>query len=218
MLNYMYIYSGVSVYYAESLASITDNIMEVRPQVLTTVPLLLEKVYLGIRSKASLLEGKKQRVLENAIIHALKYPIHKRPGPLYLIRRHIYDHLVYRKWRAALGGRLTRIICGGAALQPSLLKVFWAAGIPVYEGYGLTETSPVISNNSNTANKLGTVGKILPHLDVKIASDGEIMVKGPSVMLGYYMLPQLTFETIDNDGYFSTGDVGEIVGRCPCLF
>jgi long-chain acyl-CoA synthetase len=211
MLNYMYIYSGVSVYYAESIASITDNIREVRPHVLTTVPLLLEKIFQGVLNNGSMLEDKKKKVFDKAVILALKYPVNSKPSISYSLRRYFYDKLVFKKWREALGGRLSRTICGGAALQPSLLKVFWAAGIPVYEGYGLTETSPVISNNSNVACKLGTVGKIIDGTQVKIDSDGEILTKGPCVMLGYYFLPNLTFEVIDQDGWFHTGDVGAII-------
>ncbi len=211
MLNYMYIYCGVEVWYAESLASITENIREVRPHVLTTVPLLLERVFMGIRAKSASLQGKQKRIFDHALRHAMNFPIERDPGLIYRLKSWYYDRKVYCHWRQMLGGRLSRIICGGAALQPMLLKVFWAAGIPVYEGYGLTETSPVISNNSNTAVKRGTVGKILPILSVKIASDGEILVKGPTVMLGYYMQALLTFEHIDRDGYFHTGDIGEIV-------
>jgi long-chain acyl-CoA synthetase len=213
MLNYMYIYSGVSVYYAESTSAITGNIREICPQVVTTVPLLLEKIYGEIIERGNALQGARKRTFNKAVELALNFPLSGRPGLVYNMKKWYYDRLFYRKWREDLGGRLSRFICGGAALQQRILKFFWAAGIPVYEGYGLTETSPVISNNSNMSCKLGTVGSVIHGIEVKIGYDGEILTKGPCVMLGYYQHPEPTFNVIDSDGWFHTGDVGEMVDR-----
>jgi long-chain acyl-CoA synthetase len=212
-MNYMFIYKGVTVFYAESGAGIADNIREVHPDIVTTVPLLLEKIHDNIVSTGEELLGFRKSVFNSAVHHAMKYPLTGRKGLFYSLQRWHYDRLVYNKWRAALGGRLKWIYCGGAALRPSVLQFFWAAGIRVYEGYGLTETSPVISSNNDYSWRLGTVGKVLNAVEVKIAEDGEILTRGPCVMLGYYFDPENTFDFIDQDGWFRTGDVGEFVER-----
>jgi long-chain acyl-CoA synthetase len=226
MLNYMYQYIGVSIYYAESVASIIDNFKEVKPNVLTTVPLLLEKIHGSIMAKGAQLTGIKSKIFNWSVKLSEEYKIDGKNGKWYKIKLKVADVLVFRKWREVLGNGLTRIICGGAALQSKLLKSFWAARLPVYEGYGLTETSPVISNNNLLAYKLGTVGPILNGIKVKIADDGEVLCKGPNVMLGYYNNPTLTGESIDIDGWFHTGDIGiiedeiflKITGRKKTMF
>ncbi|MFH0865915.1 MAG: long-chain fatty acid--CoA ligase [Bacteroidota bacterium] len=209
MLNYKYQYLGISVYYAENLASVVANFQEVKPTVLTSVPLLLEKIYDNILEKGSHLKGIKKSLFRFAIKLSDRYPLSRKFSFAYKVKLKAAD-LVFKKWREALGGKLGMIICGGAALQPRILKAFWAAGIPVYEGYGLTETSPLISNNNYGIFKLGTVGKILEGVNVKIAADGEILVKGPNVMLGYFKNQELTTKTVDADGWMHTGDIGVI--------
>jgi len=209
MLNYKYQYLGISVYYAENLASVVANFQEVKPTVLTAVPLLLEKIYDNILEKGSQLKGVKKSMFGFALKVAGNYDLSQKFSLSYKLKLKLAD-LVFKKWRTALGGRLEMIICGGAALQPSILKAFWAAGIPVYEGYGLTEASPLISNNNYGKYKLGTIGKILDGVSVLIADDGEILVKGPNVMMGYYKNPELTAQAIDTDGWLHTGDIGII--------
>jgi len=207
MLNYKYQYLGISVYYAESLAGIISNFQEVKPTVISSVPLLLEKIFDNIIEKGNALKGLKKMFFVWAMKLALKYNLNQKHSLAYKIQLKIAD-IVYKKWREALGGKLGMIICGGAALQTRILKAFWAAGMPVYEGYGVTESSPLISNNNYGKYKLGTVGKILDGVKVKIAEDGEILCNGPNVMMGYFNKPELTAEVIDNDGWLHTGDIG----------
>lgn len=207
MLNYKYQYLGIAVYYAESLASVIANFQEVKPTVLTSVPLLLEKIYDSILEKGSQLSGIKRSLFYFALKVADNYDLSQKFSVSYKLKLKLAG-LVFKKWRAALGGRLGMIICGGAALQQRILKAFWAAGIPVYEGYGLTEASPLVSNNNFGKYKLGTIGKILDGVSVKIGDDGEILVKGPNVMLGYYKHPEHTAQVIDPDGWLHTGDIG----------
>jgi long-chain acyl-CoA synthetase len=209
MLNYKYQYLGIPIYYAESLAGIISNFQEVKPTVLTSVPLLLEKIYGNIVEKGSALSGIKKLLFTWAMNLATKYDLTQKHSLSYKIQLKLAD-IVYKKWRNALGGKLGMIICGGAALQTRILKAFWAAGIPVYEGYGLTESSPLIANNNFGKYKLGTVGKILDGVEVKIAEDGEILCKGPNIMLGYFNKPELTAEVIDKGGWLHTGDIGVI--------
>lgn len=209
MLNYKYQYLGIAVYYAESLANVVANFQEVKPTVLTAVPLLLEKIYGNILEKGSQLAGIKKHLFQFALMVADDYNLSQEFSVVYKIKLQLAD-LVFKKWREVLGGNLGMIICGGAALQQSVLKAFWAAGIPVYEGYGLTEGSPLISNNNYGKYKLGTIGKILDGVNVRIAADGEVLVKGPNVMMGYYKNPELTAQTIDKEGWLHTGDIGVI--------
>ena len=212
VINYIYQYLGISVYYAESLATITDNIREIKPDMMCCVPRLLEKIYEKILSTGRKQKGFKRMVFFWALNLALRFEPGGRNGWYYMLKLRLADKLVLSKWRAALGGNFKIIVSGGAAIQPRLLRVFWAAGLPVFEGYGLTETSPVIATTSDDENglKVGTVGFPLKGLSVKIADDGEILCKGPNVMLGYYKEPKLTREVIDEDGYFHTGDIGHI--------
>ena len=210
MLNVLYLHEGIGIYYAEGLEKIADNLKEVNPHVFGTVPRLLERVYDKIVGAGEKLTGVKKKIFFWALDIALNFEFEKQNNILYSIKRKIADKLVFSKWRAALGGEIICAASGGAALQPRLARVFCCAGIPVLEGYGLTETSPVVSVNSMQANGIcfGSVGKVLNSLDVKIAEDGEILVKGPSVMMGYYKNTEATAEVMDDQGYFHTGDIG----------
>lgn len=211
MILYIYQYYGVSVYFGESIEKISDNLKEVRPTVITAVPRLLEKVYDKIYAKGTELTGIKKKLFFWAIDLGLKYEPYGANGFWYEFQLKIARKLIFSKWKEGLGGRLDLMVSGSAALQTRLSRVFAAAEIPVMEGYGLTETSPVIAVNDqrNKGFKIGTVGKPIRNLEVKIAEDGEILCKGPNVMIGYYNDPEKTAEALQ-DGYFHTGDIGEI--------
>jgi len=215
MLTYLYQYLGLEIWYAESLETIGDNLKEVKPDVFSTVPRLLEKVYDKIVGKGKELTGVKKMLFFWALELGLKYEMHGANGWWYEFQLKLANKIIFSKWREALGGNVKGIVSGGAALQPRLARVFWAANIPVLEGYGLTETSPVVGVNDCMTGrvKFGTIGPILPKQEVKIAEDGEILVKGPNIMLGYYKRPDLTAEVIDADGFFHTGDIGEFVDK-----
>ena len=212
MLNYMYQYVGVSVYYAENMGTIADNIREIHADILSTVPRLLEKIYDRIIKKGRKLTGIKKKIFFWAVDLGLNYEMYKANGWWYEFQLKIANILVFKKWREALGDNIRVIVSGGAALQPRLNRIFWAARIPVLEGYGLTETSPVVSVNTlgKDGVKFGTVGPILTGVQVKIDVDGEILTKGPGLMQGYYKEEQLTKEVIDDEGWFHTGDLGRI--------
>jgi long-chain acyl-CoA synthetase len=212
MLCYLYHYRGISIYYAESIATISDNIKEIKPYILSTVPRLLEKIYDKIMANGLKLKGFKRMVFFWAVHLGLRYELYGQNGIYYETKLKIARKLVFSKWLTALGGSFRVIVSGGAALQPRLARIFWAAGIPVLEGYGLTETSPVVSINNFEENgtKFGTVGPVVSNVDVRIGDDQEILVKGPSLMLGYYREPNLTAEAIDTTGWFHTGDLGRI--------
>ncbi len=228
MLNYLYHFKGYSIYYAENLGTITDNMKEVKPEILTTVPRLLEKIYDKLFATGHKLTGAKRWFFFWALHLALRYELDGANGWFYELKRKLYDRLVYSKWREALGGKHLLVVSGGAALQPRLARMFTCAGIDVLEGYGLTETSPVIAVNQlgPGGNRFGTVGKILEGVAVKIAGDGEILCKGPNVMAGYFKEPEMTREAIEPDGWFHTGDLGrmeqegflKITGRKKELF
>ena len=211
MLIYLYQYTGVSIYFAESLDTISENLKEVKPQVMTAVPRLLEKVYDKIIAKGADLTGIKKKLFFWAVEVGLEYEPYGQNGWWYEQKLAIARKLIFSKWQEALGGNLKVIASGSAALQPRLSRVFNAADIGVMEGYGLTETSPVISVNDMRKKgfKIGTVGKPIPETEVKIAEDGEILIKGPQVMLGYFKDTDKTEEVLEN-GYFHTGDIGEI--------
>ncbi|MBK6346194.1 MAG: long-chain fatty acid--CoA ligase [Bacteroidales bacterium] len=212
MLNYLYQYLGISVYYAESMATIGDNMREIRPDILTTVPRLLEKIYDRIMNTGRKLKGIRRFIFFWAVNLGLKYEMYEANGWFYSVQLRLANKLVFSKWRDAVGGNMKVIVSGGAALQPRLARVFWAAGIPVLEGYGLTETSPVIAVNdfSENGNSIGTVGRVLKGITLQIAGDGEILCKGPNVMPGYFKEPELTSEAIDKEGWFHTGDIGRL--------
>ncbi len=212
MLNYMYQYMGISVYYAESIGTISDNLKEIKPDILSTVPRLLEKVYDKIINTGRKQKWLKRQIFFRAIKIGTRFELDNANGWFYSIKLALVNKLVFSKWRAALGGNLKIIVSGGAALQPRLARIFTAAGMDVLEGYGLTETSPVIAVNTLFENgrMFGTVGLPFKEISVKIADDGEVLCKGPNVMLGYYKDPELTAEVIDADGWFHTGDTGLI--------
>ncbi|MDX6187906.1 long-chain fatty acid--CoA ligase [Flavobacterium sp. Fl-318] len=211
MILYIYQYYGVSVYFGESIDKISDNLKEVRPTVMTAVPRLLEKVYDKIYAKGAELTGIKKKLFFWAIDLGLRYEPYGANGGWYEFQLKIARKLIFSKWKEGLGGNLDLMVSGSAALQPRLARVFAAAEIPVMEGYGLSETSPVIAVNDqrNRGFKIGTVGKVINNVEVKIAQDGEILCKGPNVMLGYFKDPEKTAEALQ-DGYFHTGDIGEI--------
>ena len=211
MLHYMYLYLGCSIYFAESMDTIGDNIREVKPHVFTAVPRLLEKVYDKIMAKGDELSGIKRSLFFWAVSLAEQYDVVGKSA-FYNFKLAIARKLIFSKWQEALGGETKAIASGSAALQPRLARIFLAAGIPILEGYGLTETSPVVSVNDFTNGiRIGTVGTVLNGVKVKFAADGEILVKGPNVMMGYYNLPDKTAEDIDAEGWFHTGDIGEMV-------
>ena len=211
MILYLYQYYGVSIYFGESIDKIGDNIREVRPTVMSCVPRLIEKVYNSIYSKGLELTGIKRKLFFWAVNLGLRYKPYGANGFWYELQLKIARKLIFSKWRQGLGGNLDLLVSGSAALQPRLARVFAAAEMPVVEGYGLTETSPVISVNDmrNFGFKVGTVGKLIDNVEVKIAEDGEILCKGPNVMIGYYKDEELTKQVLA-DGYFHTGDIGEI--------
>ncbi len=211
MLHYLYMYLGASVYFAESLETIGENIKEVKPHVFTAVPRLLEKVFDKIMAKGDELTGVKRSLFFWAVGLAEEYDVVGKSA-WYKFKLGIARKLIFSKWQEALGGETRAIASGSAALQPRLCRIFLAADIPILEGYGLTETSPVISVNCfKNGIRIGTVGTLLEGVQVKFAADGEILTKGPNLMMGYYNLPDKTAEDIDSDGWFHTGDIGEMV-------
>lgn len=227
MVNYVLQIKGVSIYYAESMATIVDNIQEVQPHIMTTVPRLLEKVYDKILAKGRKLTGLKKQIFFWAVNLGLRYEYDRPDRMIYNLQLAIANKLVFNKWREALGGNMKSIVSGGAALQPRLASIYNAANIPTVEGYGMTESSPVIAVNTfeKGKRKIGTVGPPLFNVEVKISERGEILVKGPNVMKGYYKQPDLTKEAII-DGWLHTGDVGildedgmlKITGRVKEIF
>ena len=212
MVCYLYIYTGTSIYYAESLETIGDNLREVQPQVFTAVPRLLEKVYDKIVAKGADLTGIKKALFFWALALGQKYEVNGKNGAWYEFQLKLANKIIFNKWREALGGNAKAVASGAAALQPRLARVFLAAQIPVMEGYGLTETSPVLAVNEqdNDGVRIGTVGRPLANVKIKIAEDGEILAKGPNVMLGYYKNEEATKEVFTSDGWFKTGDIGEM--------
>jgi long-chain acyl-CoA synthetase len=210
MVGYFYQTKGVSIYYAENMGTIGENMKEVKPQVFIAVPRVLEKVFDKIIAKGKDLKGIKKQLFFWAVNLGFKYK-EDGNGWFYNIQLAIARKLIFSKWQAALGGQLKFAISGGAALQARIARVFWAAGIPVFEGYGLTETSPVISANhpQYPGNVMfGSVGTVIHNIEVKLADDGEILMRGPSLMMGYYKSPEQTAEAIDAEGWFHTGDIG----------
>jgi len=208
---YYYQFIGFEIYYAESIEKLGDNLKEVKPHFIPVVPRLLEKIYDKIVDKGSNLKGLKRLLFFWSLNLGKRYKPYKENGWWYHLQLKIARKLIFSKWRAALGGNIKFLVSGSAPLQPLLIKVFTAAGIPIFEGYGMTETSPGVSINDfrNDGFKIGTVGRILEGIEVKIAKDGEILVKGSNIMLGYHKEEELTKKTIIN-GYLHTGDIGEL--------
>jgi long-chain acyl-CoA synthetase len=211
VILYIYYYKGIGIYFAESIEKISENLQEVKPYFMTAVPRLLEKVYDKIYARGAELDGIKKKLFYWAVDLGLQYEPYGANGFVYELKLKIARKLIFSKWKAALGGNLHTISSGSAALQPRLARVFSAAGITISEGYGLTETSPVltVSDINNRGLKFGCVGKPIEGVEIKIAEDGEILCKGPNVMQGYYKDKEKTDEVIQN-GYFHTGDIGEI--------
>jgi long-chain acyl-CoA synthetase len=212
--SFCFVYMGYSIYYAENMETIGDNLKEVQPHLFNTVPRLLEKVYDKIVAKGYELTGVKKKLFFWALELGLRNDPAADMGAWYDFQLKIANKLIFSKWREALGGNIQQINSGASALQPRLARVFWAAGIRVCEGYGLTETSPVVTASIGTKEeiRIGYVGKIVKDVEVKIAEDGEILVKGPNIMQGYYKEPEMTAEVI-KDGWFHTGDIGILDGR-----
>ena len=212
MVNYLVLYNGCSVYYAESIQTAGEDMRDIKPDGFTSVPRVLEKTYDKILAKGKDLSGIKKMLFYWAIDLGVKYDLPENTSFWYKFQHKIVDKLIYSKWRDALGGNIKIIISGGAALQERLARSFNAAGIPVMEGYGMTETSPVISVNHihNNGIRFGTVGPILENVEIKIEDDGEICMKGPSQMMGYYKDEEKTKEVIDSEGWLHTGDIGEV--------
>ena len=213
MISYLYFYTGTSIYYAESLETIGDNLREVKPDVFTAVPRLLEKVYDKIVAKGTELTGIKRALFFWALGLGQKYELNGANGAFYEFQLKLANKIIFNKWREALGGNAKAVASGAAALQPRLARVFLAAQIPVMEGYGLTETSPVLAVNeeANDGVRIGTCGRPLDNVQIKIADDREILAKGPNVMLGYYKNEEATKEVFTEDGWFKTGDLGTLV-------
>ncbi len=213
MISYLYFHTGTSIYYAESLETIGDNLREVQPDVFTAVPRLLEKVYDKIVAKGTELTGIKKALFFWALGLGQRYELNGANGTFYEFQLKLANKIIFNKWREALGGNAKAIASGAAALQPRLARVFLAAQIPVMEGYGLTETSPVLAVNeeANDGVRIGTCGRALDNVQLKIAEDGEILAKGPNVMQGYYKNEQATKDVFTEDGWFKTGDLGTLV-------
>jgi len=209
MVSYIYMFSGISIYYAESFETIIANLQDVKPDIFTTVPRLLEKIYEGIMARGAALKGFKRNLFFWAVELGKKYDNNRSQGPWYSFQLSLAGKLVFSKWREGLGNNVKYIITGGAACQERLIRIFNAAGIPVYEGYGPTENSPVITINRRGpgGSRFGTVGPVINGVGLRLESDGEISVNGPSVMKGYYNRPDLTAEAVI-DGWLHTGDIG----------
>jgi len=210
MLNYLYQYFGMSVYYCESLEKIGEYIREIKPHTFACVPRVLEKIYNRIVTKGRNFKGPRKSIFFWALRQGHKFEFNHTRGWFYDVKLWIANLIVFRRWRKLLGNNIRLIVSGGASLHPRLARIFWAARMPLMEGYGLTETSPVIAVSTLEPGgfKFGTVGHVLPGVEVKFAEDGEILCKGPNVMLGYYNRPERTREVIDEDGWFHTGDIG----------
>ena len=208
MLHYLYMYLGCSIYFAESMETIGENIREVKPEVFSAVPRLIEKVFDKIMAKGEDLSGIKRKLFFWAVSLAEEYDFMGK-STWYKIKLGIARKLIFKKWQEALGGNVRAIASGSAALQPRLARIFFAAGLPILEGYGLSETSPVVSVNCFVKGvRIGCVGQLIEKVEVKIAEDGEILVKGPNVMMGYFENKEATDEVFDADGWFHTGDIG----------
>lgn len=214
-LNYHWQYKGISIYYAESLGTIQQNMMEVQAHGFCAVPRVLEMVHDKLYAAGKDFTGLKKKIYDWAFRHGQRYDYTglSKVQPFYQLNQIILDRLVYRHWREKFGGNRLTVITGGSSIQPKMVRLFAAAGINIYEGYGLSETSPVIAVNdpAHKMVKIGTVGPILSGVEMKFDEDGEILTRGPHVMLGYYKDPEYTAQVIDKEGWFHTGDIGELV-------
>jgi long-chain acyl-CoA synthetase len=217
IVDYVYFLKGCSIAYAESVATVPQNILEVKPAIFVSVPRVYEKILAKVQENVAASSPIRQRIFAWAVgvgREALPYRLKlEHPPGLLGWKLGLADKLVFAKIRERLGGRFRFAVSGGAPLARDVAEFFWGAGVPIYEGYGLTETSPIISANGVSGVKLGTVGRVLPGVEVKIAADGEILARGPNVMKGYWNLPKETTEAIDADGWFHTGDIGELDGE-----
>jgi long-chain acyl-CoA synthetase len=213
MVNYHFQYKGISVYYVENMGTVSETVKEIKPHIFNTVPRLLEKIYDNIIGKGRNLPWINKNIFFWAVNLGLKFKLREN-SKFYMFRLKIARKLIFSKWQEALGGELQVLVSGGAALQSRLEKIFWAAGLPVIQGYGLTETSPVIAVNPFRVDEIGfgTCGPVIEGVEVKIAEDGEILCKGVNIMMGYYKAPELTAEMIDKDGWLHTGDIGVLEG------
>lgn len=211
IIHYLYMYCGIEIYFAQAQETISDNLKEIKPDIMTAVPRLYEKIYDAIVEKGTNLTGIKKGLFFWALNLGLRFEPYGVNGWWYETQLKLARKLIFSKWKDALGGNMNTLVSGSAPLQPRLIRVFSAAGMPILEGYGLTETSPVVSVNCpyNKGIRIGTVGRIIDHVEVKIAEDGEILVKGPNVMLGYYKDQEKTSEVMTGE-YFHTGDIGEL--------
>lgn len=212
-VSYIYIDAGLSIYYAESMETIGENLKEVKPMVFTTVPRLLEKVYEKILTKGLELKGIKRALFFWALELGKRFDNVERGSWWYRLQLNLANKIIFNKWREALGGNVKAIVTGSAACQERLIRIFTSAGIVIMEGYGLTETSPVVSVNrfESEDRRVGSIGTLIKNVEVKIAEDGEILVRGSLVMMGYYKKPELTATVIDNEQWFHTGDIGQWV-------
>lgn len=212
-ISYTYLANGVSIYYAENLETIGENLRELSPAYFTTVPRLMEKVYEKIIAQGTALTGIKKALFYWALYLGERFDLQAGFRPWYNLQLSIARKLVFSKWHDSLGGNIKGIVTGAAAFQPKLANIFSAAGFPLIEGYGLTETSPVLTSNrlDKENRRIGTVGPALPDVEIKIADDGEILAKGPNIMVGYYKRNDLTEAVMDHEGWFHTGDIGEWV-------
>ncbi len=210
MTNYMYQISGIDIYYVDNIARVADYMNELQVDGFITVPRFLEAIFEKITMRAKKLSSVRRKMFEYSLKIAEQYEPYQKMSPGYRAKYNLMNKLVFSQWRKALSPNIKFLGCGGSALSPRLARIFWAAGFRVFEGYGLTETSPVIAVNRHDYPdlKIGTVGPTMENIEVKIAEDGEILVKGPSVMIGYYKDPEATKEVIDSDNWFHTGDVG----------
>ncbi len=212
MTNYLYQIKGISIYYAQGVAKVADNINELQVDGFITVPRLLEAIFEKITAKAKKLPKFKRKLFDLSLKVGEKYHPYKKKNAIYKTKYKLVNKLVYSQWRKALSPNIAFLGCGGSALSPRLARIFWAAGFKIFEGYGLTETSPIIAVNYDKSDKikLGTVGPILEDVNVKISDDGEILVKGPNIMLGYYKNKEETKKVFTADGWLKTGDIGEV--------
>lgn len=214
-LNYHFQYKGVSIYYAENMGTIVQNLAEIHGHGFCAVPRVLEMMFDKLYAAGKDFSGIKKRIYDRAFKHGYRYDHNflRKMSPIYQLMQHVYDRLVYRHWRERFGGNRLIVITGSSSIQPRLIRLFAAAGINIYEGYGLSETSPVIAVNNPVDDlvRIGTVGPILNGVEVSFAEDGEILTRGPHVMIGYYKDPDYTAEVIDSNGWFHTGDVGTMV-------